>query len=92
MRKDAYGSFSYSTVVSSRQVQKQVPFLLKLYAVDEPVSEVFFLFFLNHVGRSLVLKDYYLQVRANIKREFQKFGKEKLEPKVANKLLFMGQV
>ena len=54
----------------SRQVQKQVPYLLNAFGIDEPTQNV----------------------RDNIKKVFMKHGATPLEPKIANMLIFKGQM
>jgi len=53
-----------------RHVQKQVPFLLSAFGIDEPTENV----------------------RANIKKVFMRHGTQALEPRIANMLVFKGQM
>ena len=65
-----------------------MPPLLKIYAIDEPIPEVISCVFVHTDS----VFDWRFQVRATLKRQFLKYGKDPLEEPVANMLLFKGQV
>ncbi len=75
-----------------RHTLKAVPRLLQIYGIEEPIPEVICGLCFSRFNKNLNHFSINSQVRANLRRQFVKYGKEKLDPQAANMLIFRGQV